>query len=370
MTDSPNSTSPTPEPPTAQLPPEPPTTELRPEPAPAPRGVHAMAIFRWGLVLVMAVVAVGSVAYSFDMLPTKSASVALYHCPMHPQVVQDHPGECSICSMTLVRFDAAPEATDKGKQPSKPDSHEGHRHNPADAYACPMHPEETGVDAAARCPLCGMHLEKRDPKAQAAPEPTAQQGVPGLVPVELSLDRVQLIGIRTEQAKSGALLSELKTVGFVSADEARLARVHARFSGWIERLTVNTTGQKVARGQELAALYNLELLPAQQEFLAARRWAKAADSHGKDPHAVPVNNMEEDARARLELFGLSKAEIDGIAKTGKPTRTVAVAAPISGWVTRKNAVQGTYVQPGSELFEIADNPWSESPDEDEIRSIW
>ncbi len=26
----------------------------------------------------------------------------LYHCPMHPSVVQDHPGECPICSMTLV----------------------------------------------------------------------------------------------------------------------------------------------------------------------------------------------------------------------------------------------------------------------------
>ncbi len=32
----------------------------------------------------------------------KSAGKALYHCPMHPQIVQDKPGECPICFMNLV----------------------------------------------------------------------------------------------------------------------------------------------------------------------------------------------------------------------------------------------------------------------------
>ncbi|HEU5074652.1 MAG TPA: efflux RND transporter periplasmic adaptor subunit [Polyangiaceae bacterium] len=324
----------------------PPPAEPRQERPEVPRGVHAMALFRWALVLVMAVVALGSVAHSFGMLSSDSASAAagLYHCPMHPQVVQDHPGECPICGMTLVKFEdpkAAAKAAPSG-EPKKPDSHAGHRHNPRDPYACPMHPEETGLDAKARCPICGMYLEKREPR-----------DVPGLVPVELSLDRVQLIGIRTEPARSEALLSELKTVGFVAADEARLARVHTRFSGWIERLAVGTTGQKVHRGQVLAALYNLELLPAQQEFLAARRWATRSETQS-DASGLGAGRLEEDARARLELFGLSPAEIDSIAKSGQPTRTVAVTAPIGGYVTRKNAVQGTYVQPGTELFEIAD----------------
>lgn len=361
-------------------PPEPPPPEPRSAAIDVPRGARAMAVFRWALVLGMALVAAGSVTYSFGLVDAESASASSvkYHCPMHPQIVQDTPGDCPICGMTLVKFEA-PDASAKAaasEEPKKPDAHAGHRHNPDDPYACPMHPEETGLDAKARCPICGMFLEKREPKPKSAraasdplhehgdasapapaasadePEPV-QAGVPGLVPVELSMDRVQLIGVRTEPAKSEALVSALRTVGFVTADESRLARVHTRFSGWIERLAVGTTGQKVHKGQALAALYNLELLPAQQEFLAARRWASRAEQ-STDPNGLGVGRLEQDARARLELFGLSPAEIDSIAKSGQPTRTIAVTAPIGGYVTRKNAVQGTYVQPGSELFEIAD----------------
>jgi Cu(I)/Ag(I) efflux system membrane fusion protein len=175
-----------------------------------------------------------------------------------------------------------------------------------------------------------------------------------LVPVELSLDRVQLICIKTAAVTIDELSPELRTVGFVSADEAKLARVHTRFSGWIERLLVATTGERVKRGQVLASIYNLELLPAQQEYLAARRWSSNAPAAGASatPHATA--GFEDDARARLELFGMSKGEIDAITKSGKPARTIAVTAPIAGYVTRKNAIQGTYVQPGTELFEIAD----------------
>src|SRR5438477_7906300 len=39
------------------------------------------------------------------MGPTSAADAAgrkqLWHCGMHPQVVQDHPGECPICHMAL-----------------------------------------------------------------------------------------------------------------------------------------------------------------------------------------------------------------------------------------------------------------------------
>ena len=74
-----------------------------------PRGVATMSIVRWVLVAVAAVIAVVSiVSYSGVHLgggKTTSSSTSeaqLYTCPMHPSIVQDHPGQCPICSMTLV----------------------------------------------------------------------------------------------------------------------------------------------------------------------------------------------------------------------------------------------------------------------------
>lgn len=226
----------------------------------------------------------------------------------------------------------------------QPPDHAGHRHEPSDPYFCPMHPEETGLDENARCPLCKMKLEKR-----AAPS-----GVPGLVPIMLSFDRTQLIGVRTAKARAGALSPGLKALGFVTADEARLSRVHARFAGWVESLNVRATGEKVTHGQALAGVYNVELAPAQQELLAARKWNPARDASAGGAAPPALAGLERDARERLRLFGMSAAEIERVVETGKPARTIAVRSPASGYVVRKSVVQGDYVEPGTELFEIAD----------------
>ncbi|QYY24796.1 copper-translocating P-type ATPase [Diaphorobacter sp. MNS-0] len=87
----------------------------------------------------------------------------IYTCPMHPEVRQDHPGNCPICHMNLV-----PEG-----QPVSGHDHHGHAAGaqaPASAapppqeapagtiYTCPMHPE-IRQDHPGNCPICGMTLE-------------------------------------------------------------------------------------------------------------------------------------------------------------------------------------------------------------------
>jgi len=74
-----------------------------------------------------------TVAFVAEMDFGEPEGPVVYACPMHPDVVQDEPGRCPHCGMTLL---AKAVAT---------------------TYACPMHPEVVS-DEPARCPQCGMKL--------------------------------------------------------------------------------------------------------------------------------------------------------------------------------------------------------------------
>jgi len=325
-------------------------------PAP-PRGARTMATVRWVLVVVAAIVATGSILHfaGVHFGDTKSASSGqLYYCPMHPSVVQDHPGECPICSMTLV-----PKPEGKAKPPTvaKPAASAA---GPAvgGKYYCPMHPNRTSDDPNARCPDCGMKMELRPaaagaPAAESAP-PTA--GVAGLSDVDLTPDRIQLIGMRTAKVTREAIGGELRTTGVVEPNERGLAQVTTRFAGWIQKLAVSETGERVRRGQVLATIYSPDVLRAEQELLVARGWTGSGSGEAKPPHEHDdfTASLDTNARRRLELLGISAQEIDEVLRTGKVVEAIAIRSPVEGYVVGKNAVVGVAVQPGTVLFQVAD----------------
>jgi membrane fusion protein, copper/silver efflux system len=320
-----------------------------------PPGVKSMAIVRWALVILMGVIATVSIlGYAGVWSGGKGASSGqLYYCPMHPSVVQDHPGECPICSMTLVpkpQGNVKPSSTMK---PAVATADGGSQPAAGGKYYCPMHPNRTSDDPNARCPDCGMKLEPRPPAAEAgntAPA-TAIPAVPGLGAVDLTPERIQLIGMRTAAVKREALAGELRTTGVVGANERGLAQITTRFAGWIQKLTVSTTGERVRRGQVLATIYSPDVLRAEQELLVASGWAQGSDNM--------ATGLAANARRRLELLGISAQEIDEVLRTGKPSEAVAIRSPVEGYVVSKNAVAGVALQPGTVLFEVADlsNVW-------------
>lgn len=288
-------------------------------PAGPPRGVATMAIVRWVLVLVTAVVAAGSIlSYAGVHLggAKSGASGQLYSCPMHPSVVQDHPGECPICSMTLVL---------KPEGKAKPSS--------------TMVPRPAASEST---------------KTEMAPAPNP--GVTGLADVDLTPERIQLIGMRTAVVKRQAIAGDLRTVGTVAADERGLAQINTRFGGWLQKLFVSQTGERVRRGQVLATIYSPDVLRAEEELLVAHGWnaAAPADAKPSHDHDAFAGSLDANARRRLELLGISAQEIDEILRTGKAVEAVAIRSPFEGYVVGKSAVAGVAVQPGTVLFEIAD----------------
>jgi len=296
-----------------------------------PRGVATMAIVRWVLVLVTALVATESIL-SFAGVHLGSGKGAssgqVYYCPMHPSVVQDHPGECPICSMTLV-------LKTEGKT------------NPTGAMKPTAGPAGMGSEMVPRPAASGAGKA-----AMAAPTP----GVPSLADVDLTPERIQLIGMRTATVKREAIGGDLRTVGVVAANERGLAQINTRFGGWIQKLLVSETGERVRRGQVLATIYSPEVFRAEQELLLAHGWNSSAASEAKPAHDHEdfAGGLDANARGRLELLGIAPQEIDEMLRTGKAAEAISIRSPVEGYVVAKNAVAGVAFQSGSVLFEVAD----------------
>lgn len=192
----------------------------------------------------------------------------------------------------------------------------------------------------------------------------AQASLPsGMAEVEVPTDRRQLLGVRTVEISNRPLIREIRTVGLVSADERKVRRIQSRVSGWVEELFVSFTGEPVRAGQPILAVYSPELLASQREYLLA---LTAAASTGG---SISRGTLLEAAHSRLRLFDVSEAQIAELARTREAKRRVVLHSPISGYVTFKPVLQGTYIAPEMELYTVSDLTrvwiWAEV-NEDEI----
>jgi Cu(I)/Ag(I) efflux system membrane fusion protein len=275
-----------------------------------------MNAFRWILFAGLLLLAVASVTiYVIGSRPesgerTKAGAVR-YHCPMHPSYTSDRPGECPICGMTL---------------------------------------EPIPASDAGRAALGG------------AGGTGAAGQVVGLAPIQISPERIQLIGVRTAVATRRPMGGRLELVGFVAPDEKSLRRVQIRTSGYIQRLQVNQTGEIVRAGDPLLTIYSPELYQSEQEYLIElgvhagtmpemKPEPGAAASGSPGPHEAGALDA---ARERLRLFGVPPEEIARLDRERTASTALTLRSPVTGTVLERNVVEGQSVGGDTPLFTIAD----------------
>jgi Cu(I)/Ag(I) efflux system membrane fusion protein len=189
---------------------------------------------------------------------------------------------------------------------------------------------------------------------------TKEQQDQGVVMIDEG--RRQLIGVRTEPVVTGPMRMTFRAVGHVTYDESALSDVNLKVRGWITKLYVSETGQRVGKGQPLFTMYSPELYNAEQDFLLGVQGAAAGAATGDSapllrdagpstPHRTEL--LARASRQRLHLLGLTDAQIDAIAQSGKPSEDLAIASPSSGFVIEKNVVEGASVDAGMRLYRIA-----------------
>jgi multidrug efflux pump subunit AcrA (membrane-fusion protein) len=172
--------------------------------------------------------------------------------------------------------------------------------------------------------------------------------------VQFSAAQLSQFGVTFDVAKLRTLSTEVRAVGVVTFDEARVAQISPKVAGYIAHLYVNATGQPVSRGQAVAAIYSPELVAAQTELLLAGRLDRAVGQSSVPGVQTTGPSLLTAARQRLRYWDISDGQIDEILRSGKVQRTLTLYSPVSGIVVEKNVVEGQSVTPGAQLMTVAD----------------
>lgn len=170
--------------------------------------------------------------------------------------------------------------------------HASHSTQETSVYYCPMHPNYT-ADRKGSCPICGMDLVKAE-VLDGADQATGGEGklvhvsesgeVVGYVPVKLSPEKQQLIGVRLALVEEKIATKLIRTVGRIA--------------------------------------YDPELYQAEEEFLQAERAHEKAKASGDPNIESRASQLIASAKIKLELMGLNKALIQELEENGEADRSL------------------------------------------------
>jgi RND family efflux transporter MFP subunit len=175
-----------------------------------------------------------------------------------------------------------------------------------------------------------------------------------LVPVQLTPERMQSIGVQLGTVTYRQISSDIRATGTVQIDQRLISYVQARFPGYIRKVFANATYQYVRKGQPLFTIYSPDLVATEQEFLLARQNQIQLGRSEVDGVAAGANSLAEAAEQRLQQWQVPQTELTKLKETGKALPDLAFNSPASGYITEYNALPNMTVEPSTRLYTLAD----------------
>ena len=176
-------------------------------------------------------------------------------------------------------------------------------------------------------------------------------------------------GIETTTLSNENIANKILLTGQINVPPTGMAGVSSSTGGIIKTARF-VPGNYVTRGQTLAMVENPDLARLQQEYLQARsnlgyaqkdynrqmylnKYQASSDkvtqkaANEAQSQGAAVRGIE----SQLRSYGISPGSVS----TGNIRKSVAVVAPISGYISRVNATIGQYVSSADVLYEIVNN---------------
>ena len=158
--------------------------------------------------------------------------------------------------------------------------------------------------------------------------------------VQVSPAVQQNLGIRTATVRKVQMAASNDVVGTVQFDERLAVAVQTRVAGYVERLAVRATMERVRKGQVLATVYAPDWLAPIGELVALERAGASPD-------------LVEAARQRTRALSIPPELVRESERTGQAQARFTITAPVSGVVAELGVREGVQVAPGVTLFRIA-----------------
>ncbi len=212
-------------------------------------------------------------------------------------------------------------------------------------WTCSMHPN-IRQPKPGKCPICGMDL------ILVTPEEGNEDAGPRSL--RMSKSARELLNIQISPVQRRFVNAEVRMVGKVEYDETKLAYLTAWVAGRLDRLFVDYTGIRVAKGDHMVSLFSPELLTAQQELFAASQAFSRVSEGSPETLKNSAKATVDAARRKLRLWGLAEAQIREAEQSGAFSDHVTIYAPIGGTVIERMGFEGMYVEMGDRIYTIAD----------------
>lgn len=183
----------------------------------------------------------------------------------------------------------------------------------ADTYICPMHPTVVS-DRPSTCPVCGMDLVR---KARPGEEVEITDDLAKLLK---SPNETVIASIKTIKAEYKSVSSWVEAQGIVTYDTRKIFSIPSRVGGRLEKVYLKYEFQPVVKGQKIAEIYSPELITAQRELL----FLIENDAENQ----LLINASKK----KIELLGLTTAQIEGLINDKRTTQTFSIYSPYSGYL--------------------------------------
>jgi membrane fusion protein, copper/silver efflux system len=201
-------------------------------------------------------------------------------------------------------------------------------------WTCSMHPQ-IRLPHPGKCPICYMDLIPLESEEHVHDDAAAPR-------YSMSAEAKRLAQVETAEVKREKAAVTVRMVGLVYEDETRVAALTSRVDGRLDEIYITFTGVRVNKGDPMVMIWSPTLIKSQVELFETIR--------STDEEESVIKGAEE----KLIQYGLTQEQVNEIKEKKKPILNVTLRAPISGIVTKKNAVLGQFVKEGSEMYLIND----------------